>query len=157
DKDIRDIMAPPVFILPTEKLDDLLRLLQENKSHIAVVLDEYGGTMGIVTLEDILEEIVGDIWDEHDEVEQEVTMLDENTYTVDGAMTLEDFNEQFDVLVESDSVSLGGWIMEQMERLPEVGDTFDYKHVTVTVKEMDDRRVESVTVVVREKEPDEEE
>ncbi len=154
DKDIRDIMAPPVFILPTEKLDDLLRNLQTNKSHIAVVLDEYGGTMGIVTLEDILEEIVGDIWDEHDEVEEEVTMLDEHTYTVDGAMTLEDFNEQFDILVESDSVSLGGWIMEQMERLPEVGDTFDYKHVTVTVKEMDDRRVQSAMVIVREKESD---
>lgn len=157
DKDIRDIMSPPVFILPTEKLDDLLKNLQANKSHIAVVLDEYGGTMGIVTLEDILEEIVGDIWDEHDEVEEEVTMLDEHTYTVDGAMTLEDFNEQFDINVESDSVSLGGWIMEQVERLPEVGDTFDYKHVTVTVDSMDDRRVESVTVVVREKEVEEDE
>lgn len=155
DKDIREIMAPPVFILPTEKLDNLLKTLQENKSHVAVVLDEYGGTMGIVTLEDILEEIVGDIWDEHDEVEEEITMLDEHTYTVDGAMTLEYFNEQFDIIVESDSVSLGGWIMEQMERLPEVGDTFDYKHVTVSVKSMDDRRVESVTVNVREKESEE--
>ena len=155
DKDIRDIMSPPIFILPTEKIDDLLKNLQTSKSHIAIVLDEYGGTMGIVTLEDILEEIVGDIWDEHDEVEEEVTMLDDHTYTVDGAMSLEDFNEQFDIAVESDSVSLGGWIMEKMERLPEVGDTFDCKHVTVTVKSMDDRRVESVMVNVRAKEPEE--
>lgn len=157
EKPITEIMAPPVFILPTEKIDDLLRLLQKNKSHIAVVLDEYGGTMGIVTLEDILEEIVGDIWDEHDEVEEEVTMLDEHTYTVDGAMTLADFEEQFDIEVVSESVSVGGWIMEQMERVPAVGDTFDHEHVTVTVTEMEERRVVSAKVLVREKKDGEEE
>ena len=144
-------MATPVFIPQTEKLDDLLRLLQESKSHIAVVLDEYGGTMGIVTLEDILEEIVGEIWDEHDEVEEEVTMVDEHTFTVDGAMSLNDFDEQFDVEVETDSLSLGGWIMEKMERIPEVGDTIECEHLTITVTEVEDRRVVSATVLVGEK------
>ncbi len=157
EKPISEIMAPPVFIPQTEKLDDLLRLLQESKSHIAVVLDEYGGTMGIVTLEDILEEIVGEIWDEHDEVEEEVTMVDEHTYTVDGAMSLTDFDEQFDVDVETDSLSLGGWIMEKMERVPEVGDTLECEHLTITVTEVEDRRVVSATVLVGEKKDDEEE
>ncbi len=154
---ISEIMAPPVFIPQTEKLDDLLRLLQESKSHIAVVLDEYGGTMGIVTLEDILEEIVGEIWDEHDEVEEEVTMVDDHTYTVDGAMSLTDFDEQFDVEVETDSLSLGGWIMEKMERVPEVGDTVECEHLTITVTEVEERRVVSATVLVGEKKDDEEE
>ena len=151
EKPIAEIMAPPVFIPPSEKLDDLLRLLQTSKSHIAVVLDEYGGTMGIVTLEDILEEIVGEIWDEHDEVEEEVTMVDDHTFTVDGAMTVADFNEQFAVGVETDSVSLGGWIMEQLARVPEAGDVLPCEHLTVTVTEVEDRRVVSATVLVGEK------
>lgn len=156
EKPITEIMAPPVFIPPSEKLDDLMRLLQASKSHIAVVLDEYGGTMGIVTLEDILEEIVGEIWDEHDEVEEDVTMVDDHTFTVDGAMTLADFDEQFEVEVESDSVSLGGWIMEQLERVPEVGDTLTCEHLTVTVTEVEDRRVVSATVLVGEKKDEDE-
>ena len=151
DKPISEIMAPPVFIPQTEKLDDLMRLLQISKSHIAVVLDEYGGTMGIVTLEDILEEIVGEIWDEHDEVEEEVTMLDEHTYTVDGAMSIGDFEEQFEVEVGTDSLSLGGWIMEKVERVPEVGDTVQCGHLTVKVTEVEERRVVSATVLVGEK------
>ena len=151
DKPISEIMAPPVFIPQTERLDDLMRLLQVSKSHIAVVLDEYGGTMGIVTLEDILEEIVGEIWDEHDEVEEEVTMVNEHTFTVDGAMSVSDFDEQFDVEIETESLSLGGWIMEKMERVPEVGDTLECEHLTITVTEVEERRVTSATVLVGEK------
>ena len=155
DKPISEIMAPPVFIPQTEKLDDLLRLLQKSKSHIAVVLDEYGGTMGIVTLEDILEEIVGEIWDEHDEVEEEITMVDEHTYTIDGAMAISDFEEQFEVEIETDTLMLGGWIMEKMERVPEVGDVLECEHPTITVAEVEDRRVVSVTVLVGEKKDEE--
>ncbi|MBQ4150821.1 MAG: HlyC/CorC family transporter [Clostridia bacterium] len=155
DKPISEIMAPPVFIPQTEKLDDLLRLLQKSKSHIAVVLDEYGGTMGIVTLEDILEEIVGEIWDEHDEVEEEITMVDEHTYTIDGAMAISDFEEQFEVEIETDTLMLGGWIMEKMERVPEVGDVLECEHLTITVAEVEDRRVVSVTVLVGEKKDEE--
>ena len=151
EKSIEEIMAPPVFIPQTEKLDDLMRLLQISKSHIAVVLDEYGGTMGIVTLEDILEEIVGEIWDEHDEVEEEITMVDEHTYTVDGAMSISDFEEQFDVEAGTDSLSLGGWIMEKMERVPEVGDSLECEHLIITVTAVEDRRVTSATVSVGER------
>ena len=152
DAPVADIMTPPLFIYQTEKVDDLLRELQKNKAHIAVVLDEYGGTLGIVTMEDILEELVGDIWDEHDEVEEEVQMVEEDTFVVDGSMALDDFLDKFRVESESDSVSLGGWVMEQMNCIPEEGDSFQYENLVVTVTKLDDHRVDTVTVQVNEPE-----
>ena len=152
DKPLREIMTEPLYIHQTEKVDDLLQLLRTNKSHMAIVIDEYGGTLGIVTMEDILEELVGEIWDEHDEVEEPLLQIDENTFTVDGSLTLDDFCDHFDIKTDSDSVSLGGWIMDQMERIPDEGDSFDYEHLTITVSKTDDHRVETVTVTVREKE-----
>ena len=154
---LKDIMTTPLFIYQTEKVDDLLKSLQKNKAHIAVVLDEYGGTLGIVTMEDILEELVGEIWDEHDEVEEAFQMLREDTFVVDGAVALDDFCEQFDIDCESDSVSLGGWVMEQLNRIPEEGDSFQYENLTVTVSQLDDHRVEAVTVHVSEPEEAEQE
>ena len=133
DAPVSEIMTPPLFIYQTEKVDDLLRELQKNKAHIAVVLDEYGGTLGIVTMEDILEELVGDIWDEHDEVEEEVQMVEEDTFVVDGAMALDDFLDKFRLESDSDSVSLGGWVMEQMSCIPEEGDSFQYENLVITV------------------------
>ena len=150
---IQDIMAPPVFIYQTEKVDDLLHLLQSSKSHIAVVVDEYGGTLGIVTMEDILEELVGEIWDEHDEVEVAIRPLTENTYTVDCAVSLADFCDHFEVECDSESVSLGGWVMEQMGRIPSQGDHFDYGNLVITIEKLDDHRIESVGVLVKEPEP----
>jgi CBS domain containing-hemolysin-like protein len=112
--------------------------------------------MGIVTLEDILEEIVGDIWDEHDEVEEEVTMLDEHTYTVDGAMTLEDFDEQFDISVESDSVSLGGWIAEQLGKIPDEGDELEYENLKIKVTATENHRATFIELTLCEVEDVEE-
>ena len=154
--ELKSIMKEPLFIYQTEKVDDLLRMLQQNKAHIAVVLDEYGGTLGIVTMEDILEELVGDIWDEHDEVEEEVQMVKENTFVVDGAMMLDDFLEKFDIASESDSVSLGGWVMERMGHIPEEGETFVYENLSLTVTTLEDHRVEAVTVQILEKEEEDE-
>ena len=156
-KPLREIMTPPLFIHQTEKVDDLLQLLKANKSHIAVVIDEYGGTLGIVTMEDILEELVGEIWDEHDEVEEPFRQLSENTYLVDCTVTLDDFCDFFDVKSDSESVSLGGWIMDQMQRIPEKGDQFTYENLTITATEIDDHRIEWVTVEVAPKEDNEEE
>ena len=156
-KPLREIMAPPLFIHQTEKVDDLLQLLKSSKSHIAVVIDEYGGTLGIVTMEDILEELVGEIWDEHDEVEEPFRQLSENTYLVDCTVTLDDFCDFFDVKSDSESVSLGGWIMDQMQRIPEKGDQFTYENLTITATEIDDHRIEWVTVEVAPKEDNEEE
>lgn len=146
---VSEIMTPPVFIHQAVKIDDLLKILQSNKSHIAIVIDEYGGTLGIVTMEDILEELVGDIWDEHDEVVENIKQTSDDTYTVDCSISFSEFCEKFEIECESDSVSLGGWIMEQMDKIPEVGDTFDFENLTVTVTETDAHRASSAEVVVR--------
>ncbi len=154
-KSIEDIMTPPLFIHRGEKIKDLLTLLQQQKSHIAVVLDGYGGTLGIVTLEDILEELVGDIWDEHDEVEVDFHEKDEHTYKVSGSTNISDFCEFYSIKAETSSVTLGGWVMEQIGQLPEAGDSFKYENLTITVTETDGRRVAFVEVFREEPEEDE--
>lgn len=151
EKPLSEIMSTPVLVHPTEKLDDLLRRLKAQKSHVSVVIDEYGGTLGIVTMEDILEELVGDIWDEHDEVEEpDFRSLDETHFTVDCTVSIEDFSEYFSVEIETESSSLGGWVMEQLARIPEAQDCFEYENLVVTVLSMDERRVDRVSVEVRE-------
>ena len=149
--DISTIMSPPLFIHKFEKIDDLLKQLQQEKSHIAVVVDEYGGTLGIVTMEDILEELVGDIWDEHDEVIEQYKKVDENTYLVDCATNFEEFCEFFELECDSESISLGGWIMEQLERIPSINDKFTFEHLDFVIEESDSRRVISVKVTKNEK------
>ena len=158
DKPITEIMTSPIFVLKNEPLSELLRLLQENKSHVAVVLDEYGGTLGIVTLEDILEELVGEIWDEHDEVTEDYTSIGENLWLVDCLENLDDFAKEYDLNIESESISVGGWVMEQMGKIPDVGDSFEYDNVSVTVTELDGQRVSQIKMQVTPKpEEDEEE
>lgn len=158
-RSIKEIITPPLFIHKSEKISDLLKNLQNEKSHIAIVLDEYGGTLGIVTMEDILEELVGEIWDEHDEVIEDVEKLEreENAYMVDGTMNFDDFCDEFDLKrdEEIDSVSIGGWITEQLGKIPSRGDRFDYEHIHVIVTETDSHRVVKAKVLVFEKSEDE--
>lgn len=134
---IKDIISPVLFVHQSEMADDLLKKLQKEKSHIAVVVDEYGGTLGIVTMEDILEQLVGDIWDEHDEVVEELKELDEKTFIIDCSMNLDDFCEEFNIETESDSVSVGGWVAEQIGNIPDVNDSFSFDNLVVTVTEID--------------------
>ena len=148
DAPLKEIMTEPLYIHQTEKVDDLLQLLRSNKSHMAIVIDEYGGTMGIVTMEDILEELVGEIWDEHDEIEEPIQKINDTTYILDGSVTLDDFCDHFDVKSDSHSVSLGGWVMDQMECIPDEGDSFEFENLTITVSKTDDHRVEEITVTV---------
>lgn len=155
-KPIRDIITPPIFIHPTEKVSDLLKLLQSHQSHIAIVIDEYGGTLGIVTMEDILEELVGEIWDEHDEQEESFQQLDDHTYLIDGDLTFDDFCSYFHIEDEADSVSLGGWIMERMGKVPAAGDSFEYGGLSIKVEEISSNRIQKVRVVQLEQ-PEEEE
>ncbi|MBR7096083.1 MAG: HlyC/CorC family transporter [Clostridia bacterium] len=151
-------MAPAVFIHQSEKISQLLKTLQKNKTHIAVVLDEYGGTLGIVTMEDILEELVGEIWDEHDEVVENYKDLGDGKYRVDCSVNLDDFSEFFSVEIESDAVSLGGLIMELHEDLPEVGSVVISAGLEITVAEMDSHRVVYAEVVrLPEEDPEAEE
>ncbi len=143
---IKNIISPVLFVHQSEMADDLLKKLQKEKSHIAVVVDEYGGTLGIVTMEDILEQLVGDIWDEHDEVVEEFKELDENNFIIDCNMNLDDFCEEFDIETESDSVSVGGWVAEQIGNIPDVGDSFDFENLKITVTEADSHRAATVKV-----------
>lgn len=145
-QEIRDILTPPLFVFPTVRIDELLKLLQSHKSHIAVVIDEYGGTLGIVTMEDILEELVGEIWDEHDTVEESFHRMDANTYLLDGDVTFDDFCAYFHIKGEAESISIGGWIMEQMGKIPVQGDAFVYDDLTIRVEEIRDNRVQKVRV-----------
>ncbi len=157
EKSLQEIMTPPMFIHQSEKIRDLLNDLQANKTHIAVVVDEYGGTLGIVTMEDILEELVGEIWDEHDEVQESFKELGENTYFADCMVNLDEFADFFDTEIESESISLGGWVMEQLGGIPEVGENFQFENLHITVSELDAHRVSYVTVVRSEPDPEEEE
>ena len=147
DKTVSEIMTPPVFVMKNEKISNLLKKLQKEKSHIAVVLDEYGGTYGIVTMEDILEELVGEIWDVHDEVDDTFKKTGENTYDIDASMDFDTFCDYFGLETDTEMNSISGWISEQLEKLPEENDEFTYKDVTVRVKTMDGHRVDRIEVV----------
>ncbi len=154
EKALDELITPPLFVHKTERIDALLRELQTNKSHMAVVLDEYGGTLGIVTMEDILEELVGDIWDEHDEVVEDYKEISENTFRVDCGESLDDFRQFFDLDIESDSITINGWIMEELDKIPACGDKFSYANLDITVTETDYHRVSTIEVVRHEVEDD---
>lgn len=150
DKDVSEIVKPVIFIPKSKKIGVLLKELQQKKSHIAVVLDEYGGTVGIITLEDILEELVGEIWDEHDEVSQDIEVKSEKECLVSGNANLE---KVFEVLsLESDeehikALTVNGWLMDILGRVPKENDSITYKDFTITVLEMDENRVEKVQIL----------
>ena len=144
---VREIMTKPIFIPPTLKISNLLKLLQKEKTYMAVVKDEYGGTLGIVTMEDILEELVGEIWDEHDEIVENVRKLGENNYDINCAMDLDEFFDMFDITDETDSSTLNGWVMEHLGRIPDVGDKFSAHGLEITIKAADGRRVNEINVV----------
>ena len=157
--DITTIMTPVVYVQHGERVNDLLMSLQKEKTHIAVVLDEYGGTLGIVTMEDILEELVGEIWDEHDEVEEEIQEIGENTYLVEGSTNLDDFLDEVDLELETESGTLAGYVMEKFGGLPEEGQTYTDENMSITVREMDVQRIISaeITVFPKKEEDDEDE
>lgn len=143
---LRDIMTAPLFVPPSVKISALLRQLQRSKSHVAVVSDEFGGTLGIVTLEDILEELVGEIWDEHDEVEEPIRQTGEGAYLISCAESPEVLKDLFHEDPGDDNTTLGGWVSEQLGHIPVQGDTFLWEELKVTVTKTDGRRVLEVEV-----------
>ena len=145
-KPLREMMTAPLCVVPSTPLGTLLKLLQKTKNHMAVVVDEYGGVMGIVTMEDILEELVGEIWDEHDEVVEQIVETGENRWRVSGAASLDDVRELFPIAEDFDSVTVNGWVLEVLGRFPNPGDSFDYEGLKVTVEKVAHRRVEWITV-----------
>lgn len=144
--DITRIMKEPVFAPASLPIGNLLKLFRTSKSHLVILLDEYGGTEGIVTMEDVLEELVGEIYDEHDEVSEEVVEQEDGTLIVDGNMQLEELLEKFGLQNNYDADTVGGWAGEMLEKVPEVGDAFDLEGHRFTVTEMDGFRVTRVQV-----------
>lgn len=149
--DIRKLLMPPCYVYKTMKLPAVLAQLRKAKQHLAVVTDEYGGMLGVVTMEDVLEQIVGDIWDESDTVAPEVVQHTDSEYELDGSMVLSDFLELVGINedeVEAESNTVGGWTLEMFGDYPAPGDSFTYRNLTVTVLSMDGRRVGRVFVKV---------
>ncbi len=145
-KTVREMMSNPLCVVPTTQLSVLLKLLQKTKNHMAVVMDEYGGVSGIVTMEDILEELVGEIWDEHDEVIEEISEQADGSYLVFGSTSLDDLQEVFPFKQEFDCVTVNGWVLEVMGRFPQPGDGFDFENLHVSVEKVAKRRVELIRV-----------
>ena len=141
--DIRELITPAHFIYKSLKLSDILNDFRANKLHIAIVTDEYGGFLGIVTMEDLLEEIVGDIWDEDEDIEHTCTKMGENKYLVSGDMDLNELFELFDMKPDDDieSNSVGGFIVERFGDIPIRGQKVTYENVTFTVKRVRNRRI----------------
>lgn len=143
---VKQIIKPVEFIPPSMKISALLKLLQQNKSHLAVIVDEFGGTEGIVTLEDIIEELVGEIWDEHDEVVEQFRRQKDGSYLIDGSADLVRMYDLFSVTGVSDASTVSGWVLEQMGRIPQAGDRFQWEGLDVTVTRVEHRRVLEVRV-----------
>ncbi|MBO5931022.1 MAG: HlyC/CorC family transporter [Clostridia bacterium] len=159
--DIRSMLLKPCKLHKTMKLPAALAKLREAKMHLAVVIDEYGGTLGIVTMEDILEELVGDIWDDTDVIITECISTGENTYEVIGDMSIDDFFEEIDFVKPEDFtceyITMGGWAIQMLEADPHVGDSFRYENIFVIVAQMDEERVTKLTVWVEAKANEEKE
>lgn len=149
--DIRPLLIKPCFVYKTVKLPAVLAEMRKNRTHLVIVTDEYGGSMGVVTMEDVLEELVGDIWDETDEIEPEVIEHAENLFELDGDMNISDFLEMIDRSedgFDTDSATVGGWTIENFGRFPEQGDSFTFEGMTVTVLEINGQRVERVLLSI---------
>lgn len=143
---VEEILKPVIYVAKTQKISDLLKELQNKQLHLAVVMDEYGSTAGIVTLEDVLEEIVGEIWDEHDEKVMEIEKTAEREYLVSGMANLSKLFDELDISEEYEAQTVNGWTMTVLGKLPEEGDVFEELGLRVEVLKMDGKRIEHVKV-----------
>lgn len=147
DVNIRKLLRKPMYVVKSMKIASLLLELQKSKVHMSIVIDEFGGTSGLITLEDILEQLVGEIWDEHDEKFNVVTQTDENTYEFDAQLQLDDFSKIMNIQPPETSYhNLGGWIFEKLERIPQKGDSFEYENLKITIVEVEKNRIRKVKV-----------
>ena len=143
---LKDMVRPAYFIPETKKCSQLFKELKERRLQIAIIVDEYGGTCGIVTMEDILEELVGEIWDEHDEEETPISKSTDGTYLVDAEMSFDDFADYFGLKSDSDMASVSGWVMEQFGRLPDSGASFDFEGLHVQITRVANHHIEQIRV-----------
>lgn len=148
--DIRSLLMKPCYVYKTMKLPAVLAELRKAKQHLAIVTDEYGGTLGILSMEDVLEQLVGEIWDDTDVVKEEILERSTGELELDGDMSISDFLDLVDIRerdFDAESETVGGWTIEMFGAFPKVGDSFDYENLHITVLEMDGLRVEKVLVV----------
>jgi len=158
--DVKGLMQSVIYVPPKKHIAKLMRELQNAHLHIAVVTDSYGGTIGIITLEDIVEELVGEIWDESDQVTQDMERLSENSYRVSGDMNVYDFFEALEVddnAYEGSSQSMSGWALDVFERIPAPGEEFSYENLRIVVEQVLEQRITSFLVTVLPKPQEEEE
>ena len=147
--DLEKLIIKPQFIFRTQKLSAILANFRKKKLHIAIVTDEYGGTLGILTMEDLLEEIVGEIWDEDEEIEHDFTKISDTEYKVSGDMVLEDMLELFDKKlsdIDSDSITVGGFVFDILGTVPDEGEIFEHSGLSFNITKVKDRRIHSVIV-----------
>ena len=150
NEEISSIIKPLNVIQPHMKLSHLLKVLQNNKSHMALIADEYGGTMGIITLEDILEELVGEIWDEHDKVVNDIEKIGEDEYIVRGNANIEKVLEEVDLEDEFEVNSVNGWVIQQFGKIPKVGEGFEYKNLKIVIQKATKRCFLEIRITVDE-------
>ncbi|MCR5636292.1 MAG: hemolysin family protein [Clostridiales bacterium] len=146
--DIQKLVTPACFVYKTKKLSYVLAEFKRNRLHIAIVVDEYGGTLGIVTMEDLLEELVGEIWDEDEIEESKITKLNDSLYRLDGDVYIDEFAELFNLspklFEETESNTIGGWVYENIGSIPEKGSTFTFNNIKITVERVQEKRIEYV-------------
>ncbi|MBE6818806.1 MAG: CBS domain-containing protein, partial [Ruminococcaceae bacterium] len=153
---VKSLIRPALFVPESKKADDLFEDMCKSRIQIAVVVDEYGGTAGIITLEDLVESIVGDIQDEYDDEEADFEKVDEGIYNFEGDCDIEDAEDSLGIELPIDDYdTLAGFVLEQLGDIPDEGDQFDYKNLTFTVTEMDENKIEKIRVKVNEKEAEE--
>ena len=146
---VKNHMRKPHYTFEFKKITDLFNEMKKTRNHMSVILDEYGGTVGIVTIEDLVEEIVGEIEDEYDKHEEEIVKITETEYEVDGSARLEDLSEKVEVAIESEEFeSVGGFIIGIFDRLPEAGEEIQFKNLKFVVEEIDKKRIKKVRVLV---------
>ena len=151
NKTVTKHIKKPVHVSEHIKITDLLQTLKTKKCHMAIVVDEFGGTMGIVTMEDIIEELIGDVWDEHDEIKEDFKEQEDGSYIVDCSAELDDFFEKFGVEIhnfEDLPQTVNGFIMKELETFPQVGDSFDFMNIHIEIQKISLKRVEKVKVTV---------
>lgn len=148
NKNINEIIKPALYITKNKKIDALLKELQVNKMHIAIVLDEFGGTVGLVTLEDILEELVGEIWDEHDTIIQEIEKINDHEYIVMGNANVEKFFEMIGKDEQLDVLTVNGWVVEALGHIPVEKEVYQSKDIKFEVLKMNGKRIEKVKITL---------
>ncbi|MCL2212914.1 MAG: hemolysin family protein [Oscillospiraceae bacterium] len=158
DQSVADIITPPTFAAPSMKISDLFKMMQKQKVLMVIVTDEYGGTAGMVTMEDILEELVGDIWDEFDEVVEDIVLMSDGEYRVLCSASIDDLFEELSLDEDEDieAHTVGGWIMDKLEHIPEVGDNFIYRNLSVTITKADDKMALECVITVTSTDTEEE-